>query len=127
MTTYRNTPEQILQRLAENNGNFNLTAGEMKVSANHVRELHLINTKRFNATPEGLGPKKLQKYIVATKKVYEDWDNEAPKLSKARQDYDDGKIEMCTGRDGLNLIIYAFPKKKPSMENRPYFSKMGDE
>lgn len=127
MTEHYYTPDQILKRLEENKGNYTLTATEMKISANAIRKLHLVSTKQFNATPEGRGPKHLQKYLVAVTKVYEGWDNELPEIAKARQSYDEGKIEMCTGRDGLNLLMYAFPKKKPSMQNRPYFSAMGVE
>lgn len=69
----------------------------------------------------GFGRPELKKYTVARKRAYQTWDNNDPKITKARKDYEAGTHEMCTARDGNWLILYSIPRKK--VEPRPDYFK----
>ena len=116
--------DHMLKVLEQNDGNYIKTAKELLISAETVRDVDVVENGKFNATKEGKGPKKLQKHIVAITHVQEPWDNEDKKIKKARKQYDAGTHEMCTGRDGMKKILYAIPRKIPSMKGRPYFYKL---
>jgi len=113
--------DKALKLLNEYKGNYEKVAKDLHVKAYLVRELDIAHHKRYNYTPEGRGPVKLQPFIVAISKAGTAWDNDEPNIAKARDDYDAGLTEMTTGRDGLNLILYSIPRKKPINNRRPYF------
>ena len=65
---------------------------------------------------------KMKKYVIATRNVHaKGWDENDPAIIKARYDYDAGKIEMCQGRQGDTLILYAIPRKKKAENRKPWF------
>ena len=72
----------------------------------------------------------LADHIVATRRFFDEWDNDDPGIVEARQAYDDGNVEMCTGRDearGL-FVLYAIPRRRPIDRKCPYFSfHLGEE
>ncbi len=69
----------------------------------------------------GLGRPDIRDFTVDRKKVWEVWDNDKPAIAKARADYEAGTIEMCTGRDGDWLILYAIPRTKQATDRAGYF------
>lgn len=73
---------------------------------------HILRTYQYSKTVDGRGRPELQPYIVATKKVSESWDNALPSLKAARREYDEGKVELCQGRDGENIILYSIPRRQ---------------
>lgn len=60
----------------------------------------------------GKGRPELQQYTVGRKKAWEEWDNKEPLIDQARKDYENGVVEIVTGRDGEFLILYAIPRRK---------------
>lgn len=67
----------------------------------------------------------LTKYLVAKRRTHgEPWNNKSPELRKARADYEAGLVELCTGRDGAYLMLYAIPRVVP--QPRPGYFSAGD-
>lgn len=76
------------------------------------------NTEVF----EGYGRPELQKYLISRTRAGAAWPAaDAPAIQHARNEYDAGIIEMCTGRDGDWLILYAIPRRTPAHNRLPYF------
>ena len=96
------------------------------VSLYTLTEIDCKYNGAFNYTEEGKGQPHLQKYIVAITNVTVSWDNNNPDIKKARENYENGTHEMCTGRDGMNLILYSIPRKQKTYR-KPYFSAMEEE
>ena len=113
--------DKILAALEKNDGDYDLTAAEIHVSSIIVRETDIVENKRHNFTEEGIGPKHLQKYIVAVAKVHEGWDNTDETIREARDKYNRGEVEITTGRDGLNMMLYAIPRKTINEDTADYF------
>ena len=72
---------------------------------------------------DGWGPPELQSYLIARKLVRESWDNSDPKIAKARADYEEGVVEMTTGRDGGYSLLYAIPRRHK--QPRPNYFTLG--
>lgn len=69
---------------------------------------------------DGLGRQELRQFIVDVKHVNSSW----PRISQAVYDaYDDGTVDVCQGRDGDTIILYAIPRQRVDRERRPYFSR----
>lgn len=119
--------DRILSILREHNGSYLHAAKHALVSANTIKQIDIVRNKKYGYTPEGRGPKHMQKHIVATTLSHTAWDNSDPKIQKARDLVDEGKATMCTGRDGLNLILYCIPLKQPIKNKKPYFSAVEEE
>jgi hypothetical protein len=68
-------------------------------------------------------PERLRPFVVHIKRVTEGWpDSEA--ILNAREAYDAGTVEICTGRlSGETDLLYlcVIPRKKP-VTREPYFS-----
>lgn len=113
----------IVLTLSENKGSYEKTSKILGISARIVYHVDVTENKRYNFTAEGRGKLALQKYIVAIRDLTNGgiWDNSDPLILKARKDYDDGKVEMMTGRDGMNLILYAVPRRIKA-DRKPWFS-----
>ncbi len=111
-----------LKECKESHGSYSKTVRKLSIPTPVVEYVDVVENKRFNYTPEGRGREALQKFIVAIKDVRdgEDWDNDSPEISEARKAYDDGRIEMATGRDGFNMILYAIPRVEQAVR-KPYF------
>jgi len=113
----------ILHVLAIFNGDHDKAAQKLRVGRNLVYNLDVVENRRFNWTPAGRGRKSLQKFIVAIRLADDPtgWNNEDPKIKKARGDYNSGLIDMVTGRDGMNLILYAIPRRVKE-DRKPWFT-----
>lgn len=119
--------DHILEVLTKHRGSYSEVAKELRVPSGVVRQVDIVRNRKYNYTEAGRGPKHIQKYLIATTRTHTPWDNENPLIKKAREDYDAGKIEMCTGRDGLNLLLYAIPRKMIDTTRKPYFSAVEEE
>lgn len=71
----------------------------------------------------GFGRPELVRYTVARRRAGSGWNNSEPALKRARKAYEDGTVELMTGRDGLWEILYAVPRKRP--QPRPDYFKLG--
>lgn len=103
-------------------GGYEATARELHLSTRIVQWVDIVANRKFGYTDAGRGRPELQEFIIGIRDLAEcgGWDNSETKIKNARQDYDDGKIEMCTGRDGMNCILYAIPRRNPIIR-KPWF------
>ena len=70
-----------------------------------------------------LGRPELQQHIVSFTRAGTAWPEEDEvAINLARMQYDAGLVELCQGREGQFIILYAIPNKQPAAE-RHYFSK----
>lgn len=60
----------------------------------------------------GYGRPELRDFLVARKRAHESWDNTDPAIADARNSYEAGSHDMCTGRDGDWLLLYLIPQDK---------------
>lgn len=115
--------ELILRAIKDFNGSYEKVAKATTTSIKIIEYIDVTENKKYNFTKEGKGRMNLRKYIVAVRSLFDDyeWNNKDPKIAKARSDYEAGTHEMCTARDGMNLILYSIPRKKP-VQRKPYFT-----
>jgi len=113
---------KVLETLSRMKGSVEKTASRLGLTRRQVEEIDIIENRKFNYTREGRGRPELQKYIVAIRDVDHTsaWDLKDTKIAQARDLYDQGLVEITTGRDGFNLILYAIPRHKPAIR-KPYF------
>lgn len=119
-----NQRDHILDTLKENKNDVEKTATQLGITPGQVRHIDIIENKRFNFTEDGQGRPELKPFIVAIRgrDDAKGWDNSLPKVKQAKELYDEGKVEMCQGMDGMNLILYAIPRKTIDTNRRPYFA-----
>ncbi len=86
---------------------------------NDSAELLHSRQERFG----GFGRPDLVRYTVARRKAGGVWNNASPELRRARRLYEEGTVELATGRDGLWEILYAIPRKRP--QPRPHYFRLG--
>lgn len=70
---------------------------------------------------EGWGPLSKQVHIISRRAAHGFW----PRAHTQRIEYfqklhDEGRVNICTGRDGSYFILYAMPNKTIAKRN-PYF------
>lgn len=117
-----NLTDQILRLLEETNGNYKRVGSKLKLEERYVRKVDMIFNRKFNHTPEGNGKESMKKFCIGKKKVTEPWDNTSAAIAKARKDYDDGLVELLTGRDGEYQLLYVIPRLVKEVDRKPYFS-----
>lgn len=125
MKEYTEAQKQlVLESLSKNKGSVIRTAKHLGMTPAEVRLIDIVANGKFNYTPEGRGRLELQPYIIAVRDRNETatWDNTDPKIIKAREYYDQGLVELTTGVDGMNLILYAIPREKKK-ERETYFEE----
>lgn len=112
----------VLDTLRSNKGDVTRTAHQLGMSEAQIGWVDVIANGKLKYI-EGKGRAELQPYIIAIRdKRYEPlWDNSNPKIAKARDLYDEGKVEIVTGTDGFNVILYAIPRRYPELDRQPYF------
>ncbi len=66
----------------------------------------------------GKGRPELVPYIVAIRDKEKEplWDNTLPRIVKARELYEEGYVELITGYDSGNVILYAIPRKDRDLD-----------
>lgn len=73
---------------------------------------------------DGWGREELRKYAIARKHVEEaEWPI-TDEIVQAKIDYDEGRVEICTGRDGEYFILYRIPRSEVDEKREPYFSRI---
>lgn len=114
--------DKILTTIKECNGNTAKVAHRLRIHETIIQEVDMKVNGTWNYTPEGKGPIHLQKFIVGIRDLRKQasWNNDDPKIASARKLYDAGKVEITTGRDGFNLIMYAIPRLE-RVQRKPYF------
>lgn len=112
--------KHISETLQENKGDVDKTAKDLGFTPNQIRWADTTYNKNFTV---GLGRPEIRGSIVAVRSSKtEGWDNADPAIRKARQMYDEGKVELCTGRDGEQFILYAILRRYIDKLRIPYFT-----
>lgn len=106
---------KILDKYNALGHNEQAVAQHMGVSLKMVK--YVVRTRWVYRHSDGFGPKNLRPFLVAIRLSIEPWDNTKPMIQKARELYNAGLIELCQGRDGANIIMYAIPRKHPVTRN----------
>lgn len=117
----------VVDTLRDNKGDERLTAHQLGLTEAQVRWVDAIVNKKYDLAVVGKGRPELQPYIVAIRdRNFEPaWDNTNPKIQKARELYDEGHVEMMTGTDGSNVILYAIPRRQQDV--RPIYFALEEE
>lgn len=79
-----------------------------------------IEEPRPATSADGWGRPGLRRYALQRKFVADLWVADDG-LKRARAAYDQGQVEIATGRDGDWQILYVIPRKRPDPQRRPYF------
>jgi hypothetical protein len=92
-----------------------------RVIAEASKGIRSFKVKKY----DGFGPPHLQRYMVARRSPWTDWDNPSG-IEKARQDYDAGLVEMCQGKDGDIIIQYSIPRVFPAPARAHFSAPRGE-
>ncbi len=72
------------------------------------------NTVFTKVSDDGWGRKSLRPHLVSRKAAGDAWpDADKDKIEAARESYDMGHCEICQGRDGDFILLYAITRKRP--------------
>jgi hypothetical protein len=104
---------------------YSLTLPELKALKN---TFGMVVRTRRRKSPDlpGIIPEHMQQYVVAIKVLDESWPGSA-EIGMAREQYDRGDVELCTGRVQIDgdrrdlLVLYSIPRKNPATHRAPYF------
>lgn len=92
------------------------TARVFNLDVHEVWQLIEDNQSYLQNPPEryeGWGRPEIRDFVAARRRIRgPKWDNDAPEVSKARELYEEGWVDLATGRDGGWEILYAIPRKK---------------
>lgn len=116
----------VLETLAAYNNDYARAAKKLHMKEKVIRWIVQVENQEFNMTESGKGRPELQKYIVAIKHRDECWDNTKPEIVEARKAYEDGIVELTSGKDGWNDILYAIPRRVRAA-SRPIFSTQEED
>lgn len=114
---------KIQRALIDNSGDYRAVAVHLHVTVHEVYWVDIVENRKFNHTELGRGRPELHKFVIAIRSLFTTtaWNNNDAKIHAARQAYDRGEVEITTGRDGENLILYAIPRKKKAQRTKSYF------
>lgn len=97
-------------------------ARKLKIAAVTVRNFDIITNGRYVVSEDGYGKVSLRKYIISRRYIDQEWPAmDDVVIENARKDYDAGKIEMATGRDGFYQVLYRIPRERFDKKRKPYF------
>ena len=120
------TPEQEAEVIAE----YRRVRSPYKVANNlgfDVKEVWAVIDANPDAAVQnrehsgGKGRPDLQRYIVASAKAGERWDNDDPSIVLARQKFCAGTHTMATHRDGSMKFLLSIPLRWPAPAQPDYF------
>lgn len=99
-------------------------AKRLKISAIAVRNFDIIENGKHRVSSDGYGRLELRSFIISRRYVDADWPAlDDMVIERTREEYDEGKVEMVTGRDGFYQILYRIPRKLIAKRRKPYFKQ----
>lgn len=121
--------EDIKKELKHGRANPVKIATKFGVPSSLVRyiesEIPNPNTEFTRHSDDGWGRIELRRYIIARQLAGEAWsDADEDKIAEARKQYDDGLVEICRGRDGDFILLYAITRKRPIKRGYKYFEEL---
>src|SRR5688572_12356800 len=100
--------EDIREEFAKHHSVFRV-AKALHITLDRVRavvgENEYTPEKKNVTTYDGMGRPELEKYVVARKDAFDEWDNDNPSIQEARRRHEAGTHIMCSGRDGDWIIL----------------------
>lgn len=115
--------KEELQSLLIRGRDYLYIARKLKISATTVRNFDVITNGRNVVSDDGYGRKELRKYIISRRYIDSEWPAmDDIVIENARKDYDKGKIELVTGRDGFYQLLYRIPRQRIAKRRKPYFT-----
>lgn len=115
--------EELQQHLSKGK-NYLHVSKKMKIAANTIRNFDILVNKRNVLTNDGHGKPELRRYVISRRYIDHAWpagDDEV--IQETRREYNQGKVEMVTGRDGFYQLLYRIPRKVVDKKRRPYFDE----
>lgn len=117
-----------LQALLIRGEDYLVVARKLKISATTVRNFDILTNDRNVVSEDGYGRKELRKYIISRRYIDDEWPSIDDVIIEAtRKAYDEGKVEMITGRDGFFQILYRIPRERIDTKRKAYFAPMLEE
>ena len=102
-------------------------ARKLKISATTVRNFDIITNGRYVVSEDGYGKVSIRKYIISRRYIDQEWPAmDDVVIENARKDYDKGKVEMVTGRDGFYQLLYRIPRTRIDKKRKAYFEGATD-
>lgn len=103
-------------------------AKRLKISAIAVRNFDILTNNRYRISADGYGKMKLRPFIISRRYIDADWPAmDDAVIQRARQEYDEGKIEMVTARDGFYQVLYRIPREIIATTRKPWFTRKDEE
>ena len=103
-------------------------AKRLKISAVAVRNFDIIRNQKHHVSEDGYGKLSLRPFIISRRYVDANWPAlDDAVIAKAREDYDAGKIELVTGRDGFYQILYRIPRQVIDTKRKPWFTRQVED
>lgn len=122
------TELRLIKDELKTTGDHGKVARRLGLPIKMIREVDIDICGRHVQTEDRGGAVGLRKYIIATKHIDNTWPTDDAKIMGAQKLYDSGVVEICTGRDGFIMILYAIPRRKKDVKRMPYFSRtFGDQ
>lgn len=89
-----------------------------------MQETPSPNTEFTKLSEDGWGRKELRPFLVSRKASGDGWpEADEAKIEEVREAYDAGLVEICQGRDGDFILLYAIVRKRQVKRVCPYFSE----
>lgn len=88
--------------------------------------LVVSRTRSLQGDCQGEIPDRLKPFVLHVKALQDPWPD-TPEIAQAKNDYDEGLVELCTGRlrrEGARdaLVLYRIPRRTRDEKRSPYFS-----
>ena len=114
--------EEVIRGLLEESRNPHRIARVAGVKPSEVRKV----MRTLEETLPGWGRLSIQPYIISRRHAdHPYWPKEdAETIHKYRKLHDEGRVNICQGRDGTYVILYALPNRVP-VKRFPYFFSGG--
>lgn len=117
--------QQVVEIYNKYGGNLSQIAKHLGFNYSDLLEVYntpsvpVLSEPSSKQTPQGRS--ELEKYKVATIRTTATWPS-TPEIQKARDEYDEGLVELATGRHGNYLTLYKFPRTTRAKRS-PYFTE----
>lgn len=88
-----------------------------------VSQARLIINNQTDTLP-GWGDPNKHQYLIARRHVNQEW-RDGPRIEHHQRLHDQGKINLCQGRDGSYFLLYAMPNRTIIQRDAYFFTDPG--
>lgn len=115
--------EETLEEIKRFSTDYVRISKKVGLSPITVRDIDITINRRFVITEDGYGRYDIRRRLIARRHVDTDgWDETNAVIRAAKSEYDNGTVELATGRDGFWLLLYRFPRRVKDAKREPYFT-----